>query len=304
MAHEPSVDRSDTLDAGDAFELFADETRVAIVRELGDAWSPQDREPVSFSRLRRLVNVEDGGRLDYHLKRLLGSFVERTDDGYGLTPIGVRVYQTMRAGTFNEHVTVAPFELDDACVRCGDPLLASYRNLLFEIGCDGCEYRHYRDFVPPGRIADASTDEMLDALDATLRSNVTAVTSGTCPVCTGSLAVTVGPDVGYLFADKDHEAHAACDCGHCGSHAEFSVGELVLDHPAMVSFLYRRGVSVTERYRWTFDVIHDPSRTALRSTDPVRVAVTARADGDERTLVVDEQCSVVAVEPSPAEGSG
>ncbi len=297
MTRDSSIDRSDALDAGDAFGLLADETRLDVVRALGEAWSPHDREPVSFSRLRRLVDVEDGGRFDYHLKRLLGSFVDRTDEGYRLTYAGVRVYQTMRAGTFTERVSVEPFELDDACVRCGGPLAANYRNLLSEIRCGACDHRYYRDFVPPGRVADASAGEMLGALDAALRSRMAAVTGGTCPTCSGNLAVTVGSDVGYLFAEKGYEAHVACDCAHCGSHAEYAVGELLLDHPAMVSFLYRHGVNVAERYRWTFDVIHDPAGTTLRSTDPVRVAVTARADGATRTLVVDEQCSVVAVDP-------
>lgn len=292
------IDRSDTFDADDTFGLLGNEIRLEILRALGDEWDPERRDPVPFSELRRIVGTADSGQFDYHLGKLRGTYVERTDDGYRLTYPGVRVYQTLAAGTFNERVTVEPFDLDATCFGCGERLRGSYEDHLFTVACDSCERRYYNYFLPPARVAAATPEEALDTLDRAIRRDITSASSGVCPSCSGRMAVTVGPDVGYLFERKTHsfDAHARYHCSLCGQYLESPVGTGLLDHPALVSFFYDRGVDLSDARVWTLPFVHDGSRTTLRSTDPVRVAVTARRDGDELTLVVDDALDVVSVE--------
>lgn len=292
------VDRSDSVEADDAFSLLGDETRLAIVRELGDAWSPEDRESPSFSALRRAVGTEDSGRFEYHLGKLRGTYVERTDDGYGLTYTGVRVYQTLRAGTFNERPRVESLALAADCLHCDGPLEASYEDHLFRIECLDCEHHFYDTFLPPGQVIEADAAETLATLDRAVRHDVSQAAAGVCPSCTGSMSVAVGPDVGYIFAEKEapFAVHVAYDCSLCGSHFESPVGEALIQHPAFVSFFYERGVDLTDRHVWTLPFVHDPERTTVRSTDPLRVGVTARHGDDAVTVVVDGTLSVVAVE--------
>jgi DNA-binding transcriptional ArsR family regulator len=89
---EQVIDASDTADATDAFALLSDETRVSILQSLAAAEaSPEDPDALSFSELRTRVGVRDGGLFNYHLRKLRGQFVEKTDDGYRLTTEGRRV---------------------------------------------------------------------------------------------------------------------------------------------------------------------------------------------------------------------
>lgn len=74
------------VDLARTFDLLSDETRLAVVRELAAA----DAEPLRFSELRCRVGAADGGRFNYHLRRLRGSLVEQVDEGYVLTAVGRR----------------------------------------------------------------------------------------------------------------------------------------------------------------------------------------------------------------------
>jgi len=74
----------------EAYALLADGTRVAIVRALGESDGPR-----SFTALRERVGIRDSGRFNYHLQRLVGTFVERTECGYVLTEDGERVADSL-----------------------------------------------------------------------------------------------------------------------------------------------------------------------------------------------------------------
>lgn len=78
---------SDVPALATTFDLLGDETRLRIVRALAAA----DPEPRRFSDLRARVGTADTGRFNYHLNRLRGDLVEKTDEGYVLTPAGRRL---------------------------------------------------------------------------------------------------------------------------------------------------------------------------------------------------------------------
>lgn len=82
-----------TLPPDDAFSVLGNETRMEIIQELADA---SDRLP--FSELRDRVGVSDSGQFNYHLDKLVGHFVEDTEDGYGLRRAGERVIEAVVSG--------------------------------------------------------------------------------------------------------------------------------------------------------------------------------------------------------------
>ena len=103
-------------DEGDApetaFALIGNETRAAILRSLGE----DPHAEVPFSELRSRVDEGlDSGQFNYHLKQLLGRFVDRTEDGYTLRPEGIALYRRIRAGTFTRQVSVGPREAGFDC---------------------------------------------------------------------------------------------------------------------------------------------------------------------------------------------
>ena len=80
----------------ESLALLSDERRVAIVRELAAAGAvPGSTVTISFSELLERVGIRDSGQFNYHLGRLRGRFVDRTDDGYRLTPTGAAVGETI-----------------------------------------------------------------------------------------------------------------------------------------------------------------------------------------------------------------
>ena len=68
------TDDGATLAPDDAFELLGNETRVRILQTLGTA-----DEPVPFSELHDRVGLRDSGQFNYHLDRLVGHFLQKTD---------------------------------------------------------------------------------------------------------------------------------------------------------------------------------------------------------------------------------
>lgn len=70
--------------AVETFTLLSDETRVRILVALSEA----SECPLRFSELRSRVGVADSGQFNYHLDRLRGRLVVKTEDGYALTETG------------------------------------------------------------------------------------------------------------------------------------------------------------------------------------------------------------------------
>lgn len=75
-------------DPSTLFALLSDDIRLAIVRELAMATEAGSAAGLSFSDLRCRVGVSDSGQFNYHLHRLRGRLVEKSDGGYVLTPAG------------------------------------------------------------------------------------------------------------------------------------------------------------------------------------------------------------------------
>jgi DNA-binding transcriptional ArsR family regulator len=83
------------LPPDEAFAALGNETRIAILLTLegcGDA--------LSYSELMRQVGVYDSGRFNYHLNKLLGHFIDGSNDGYRLRDVGVRAARAVEAETF------------------------------------------------------------------------------------------------------------------------------------------------------------------------------------------------------------
>jgi hypothetical protein len=117
------TDERDTpLAPDEAFAALGNETRMEILRTLGDA-----DEPLTFSELRDRVGMADSGQFNYHLGKLGEHFVGGTEDGYRLQRAGKRVVEAVLSGAVTGAPVVEPTETDDACLYCGAPTTVSYR---------------------------------------------------------------------------------------------------------------------------------------------------------------------------------
>jgi hypothetical protein len=271
-------------DPANTVSLLANETRAAILRELGEHLN-EVGEPPSFSTLRERVGVADSGQFNYHLGQLEGPFLEARSDGYSLTPFGARVVGLLFAGVL-EGGTRGPVEYPVACRWCGSSQTTELQDGVIEVRCENDHTETH--FLPPGALANRDLVAATDlAWRLTLQSLELAVDS-ICPVCGGDV------DPGLRSADEDLSFRADCDT--CPVTVMADPALIVLSHPAVQGFLWESGVDVHDR-PWALEWCR-PGDARVSATDPLRVAIDVVADGETLTVTLNETATVVRVSRS------
>jgi ribosomal protein S27AE len=276
------------------FALLGDDIRVGIVQALGE--TPD--QPVAFAELRTRVGVEDSGQFNYHLKKLRGALVRRTDDGYELTYAGRQIVGAIHAGTYTASATVESIPLDGECPLCGGPLTAEYRDETAHTTCTRCEEWHNEFAFPPGSLDQFSRAELPLAFERWMFHGLHGIDAGFCHVCAGRITARLVVD---SPEDRiaDLPAHVEYECPRCGSTARAAALVPGLLHPAIQGFLFEHGVDVTSDPSWTFGDQLDADVT-VHDTEPptieVRYEVTTEAGTGVITAVIDETASVTTVE--------
>jgi len=184
----PGTTGEDSEDADftpeDAFGLPGNELRADVLRVLGE--SPY--EGFSFSELRERVDEGvDSGQFNYHLRKLVGPFVENTGDGYGLRTPGRGPYRAIGAGAFSRSVSLEPFEAGFDCYFCATPVEAAYDEGSFRLTCPGCDHLFASTTLPPSAVEGADEAELLDRVDQYDRHQMLAASLGVCPVCVNGM---------------------------------------------------------------------------------------------------------------------
>ncbi|WP_440006520.1 winged helix-turn-helix domain-containing protein [Halomicrococcus sp. SG-WS-1] len=303
----------------DAFALLSNETRLAILLSLWEASAPYNEgSALSFAELRKRVGMQDGSQFTYHLDKLVGTFVRRTDDGYKLRGTGRAIVWAVieRAG-----VESPPFEaseLDEPCPYCGGSTVLRYEDAHLLVTCTECEGRFSIEGFPPGIVllqtfspaglTGRAPEEILEAATIQRHHRHAMLFEGVCPRCAGSVASTL-----FWCGEHDPATGAVCracgrrdrflvrfTCAVCEDGAQLPLSRAVVLHPVTKAFYY--DCVIDEEFRVAdFDGV--PSireavrshRPELVSEDPVRIRVTVSCDGDELHLTVDEAATVVDV---------
>ena len=305
--------------AVDAFKRVGDETRLAILLALWEAYEPfADDNALSFSELLDQVDYDTSGNFSYHLQKLEGHFVESTADGYRLKQAGHRVVRTVIAGTGLRDATLGPTEIDFDCAVCGESLAIVYENHQLYTVCDGCEGRFATDDRgPPGTIlafafdpaglARSTAEEIFAASVFRAMQKFTMQMGGLCPECSG-------PTDSSIHVCDDHESGGICQ--NCGRHDRIQArwvcevcknsghgppGANLVLHPRVVAFYADHGFDIgydTNDFASIVRALEAMSdhQQELVSRDPLRVRVTVRYGGDRLQLTIDEAMNVVAVE--------
>ena len=316
----------DATRATEAFSALGNETRLAILLALWEAYDPaRPDEGVSFSALRERVGVRDSGRFNYHLDRLEGRFVRRAEGGYALRRSGQKVVRTVLAGTTIEEPTLEPTGIDAECPFCGAPLAVTYEDeWLYEV-CTECSGAYEGDgrgpdgylagaALAPAGLTDRSPEEAWAAAMTRAYQDTKTGIEGVCNECSG-------PVDRMLLVCEDHDPEGVCEsCGRqfaamalvscrvCKNHHAAPPSTVVVHHPAVIAFYYERGIDVhydltdVESVRQRADLVAEHEQEVV-STDPPRVEVTIRHEGDERQLTLDGELAVVeSEEVEDAEG--
>lgn len=287
MTERPYRDESPQRSPEEAFALLGNETRIDIIRALNET----SGETLSFSDLRDRVAVDDSGQFNYHLNKLIGSFVRRTDAGeYELTYAGRQVVGAIFSGTYNQRGPPVSFELDAACESCESPLLVDYERERVTISCSMCEMEHSSFGFPPGAFECRTHEQLLEAFDGWLRAHLATVRKGFCLNCAGPTHGSITDEVEVA----DLEVGIEQTCERCGERWTLSVGSYLLDHPDVVAFYRDHAIDLAKTLLWKLSWM-DRTETTVLSADPWRIQFTIELDGDRLELLVEDDLSVTTV---------
>jgi len=304
--------------ASGAFALLADETRLAILLALWEAYDPHATDNiVSFSEIFDRVDYDDPGSFSYHLQQLSGQFIRQYADGegYELRMPALRFIHAVIAGAGLQDETLEPTEIDQPCPFCDASTAISYEEGLVIHVCTECEgvttaegIRGYLSAVPfdSAGLQERSPDEIRAASRVAAWRQTQLMFEGLCPACSG-------PVESWLETCLDHESNGICDrcgtkfpvlarfeCRTCKNHNVSSPRALALFHPAVIAFYENHGISTRlraddpEGVRRLFGLMDD-QEVQIITQEPPRAEVTSLADNDEIKLTFDETATVVEV---------
>lgn len=303
----------------EAFQLLANETRLAILLALWEAKDPpSDDEAVPFSDLYDSIDIDDSGNFNYHLEKLEGHFVRSTEDGYQLEPAGSKVVRAVIAGTGISEPSLEPTEIDMACPLCGATTEITYEgDRLFQV-CTECEGNIeasgkypagtlYSWRLDPAALSDRDPEDVYLTTSLGLKQRIVGMVDGVCPACSGPVESRLDVCDDHEVGDdtcqncgRRYRIEAVFYCTVCKNWSGGPRGTIVAQHPAVVSFYFDHGIEY--QYDPDFGMMQralelvQGHEERLVSESPVRVQVTIRHEGDELRLTLDEEMSVVEVE--------
>lgn len=304
--HEPAEERSPV----ETFALLGNETRVGILQALWERFeSGLGDNALSYSALFDRVDIDDSGNFSYHLEKLTGPFVRRTDDGYALKQTGINVVRAVVSGTVTQDPAIEPTPVDVDCPMCGAPVEIAYADELLLALCSSCEgLRRWADrpgflfggIVPPVLLDQRPVEEAFRAAVTYVMHQIAALHAGVCPHCSGEpdrrLEVCrehdVGPGECCSRCGRHHQAEARMVCQTCKWRVFPPATIAVIGDPRVVAFYHDHGI----RHRfatWPALVRSFEIEESLAAEDPLRMTFTVPAEGDRLELVVDEHLDVV-----------
>ncbi len=274
-------------DAADAFSLLADATRLSILEALVSAYREDPAAPaLSFSELYERSGIEDTGRFNYHLDKLVGRFVEKRE-GYRLSPAGVRVAGAVFSGYYDTPSSVENEPLGP-CPACDGTLLVSYESGLFTVSCE--EGHAFADLVPPRVFEDRDAAAAAEVMAVAVVGRARQAQRGACPQCFGH--------VEWSMVESPEEAAPApvvldWQCRTCGVAYSAPPGMFVPWNPEVGAALREHGVDVwKEPVRWL--ALSGEWTVTSFDTEAGRADVEATLSGVPVTATVGERGEVQA----------
>ncbi|MGA9402370.1 winged helix-turn-helix domain-containing protein [Haladaptatus sp.] len=282
-------DDSESLPPAEAFALFADETRVAIIEALAEEATIEGTDGPSFAELRRTVGVSDAGQFNYHLSKLRDRFVVKRDGKYYPRYAALKLVGAIREGAFTERTESRSATLEHTCPQCERSLTGIYENGLMRTECDEHDMV-FQTSVPPQAATNRSVSEIVAFANVESQHHIQKAVDGTCFLCSGSMSV-----------EKPHWTDGGSlvtriDCDSCWMRMHLPVESSVIRHPAIVSYFYERGIDVREVPFLSFDFVRSETKTDMVSEDPYRIRIVVGPEEDAPTLTLDEELNVVNVE--------
>ncbi len=305
-----------TLAPGDAFSVLGNETRMEIIRLLAEADGP-----VSFSELYERGSAVDSGNFTYHLDKLVGHFVEDTDEGYALRRAGERIVEAVVSGAVTETPVIDPTQVGWPCGKCGAQSVVSYREGRVAISCPECSGNYgesvstddsvpadQRDGylggapLPPAALEDRDARETLQAAHAWSFLEKIAMSHDICPRCSAGVERTLTACENHDASDelcqtcgRRYQELITVECPNCPLIVKMPLPAAVHGYPQQLNFVTAHGFDpiVPTAEQWA--AMQDACDWEVLATDPLEAQITYSLDGHVLTVTVDENLDVVDV---------
>jgi predicted amidophosphoribosyltransferase/DNA-binding transcriptional ArsR family regulator len=309
MVHYRELSDPTMLAPEEAFKVLGNETRIEILRVLGytDA-------PLSFSELYDLIEYDTTANFNYHLDKLEGHFVRKTDEGYDLRQAGRSVVQAVVSGAVTDAPVVKRTQIDHKCPHCGAPIEVRYHLERVEMFCTECAgtwgaaepaYQGYlgRMMLPPAGFHGRTTEEAVRAARTWENLRILANAVGICPHCAApierDITVCDDHDTTGEVCEACHQRYAVqfhFDCTNCIYDGEGTFSVALAANTDLLAFLTAHGLNPVSSTEITEILkILDDYDEVIRSIDPFEAEFTFTIEGDAVTLTVDDDLTVVDV---------
>ena len=301
MSSDPPPDGESAMSPDDAFAIVGDDTRIQILQAIGEA-----DEPLTYSELFDRVDY-DSTNFHYHLKKLRGHFIRKTEDGYTLHQAGGRVVVAVLSGAVTDYPVVERTLVETPCFLCGGGMELSYRQETVGLYCPDCGGRRSAsgesgeeggapsDIVgslglPPAGVEGRTPSEMIHAAEVWTASQGQAVARDVCPWCSASLEHAVSacddhdPSNGRCDAcDRQFASLVHVSCRNCIFEQDSALTSRLLSDTTLMAFMLDHGIDPLAPDAFHLTNVEE----TVRSIDPFEAEFTFTADGDTLTLSVD-----------------
>lgn len=291
-----------------AFAALGDETRLAVLRTLGDADGP-----LAFSELRRRVGYDTAGNFSYHLDQLQDHFVRQTDHGYQLRRPGERIVEAVLSGAVTDMTSVERTRLDRRCPYCGAAVELEYQQERVTAYCTDCpgvyggkkatESAEMTDAegllghlpLPPAGVHDRSVADIERAAWTWGVRDMIALANAVCPRCSARLEQSAevctdhDPDGGRCpECQHRHAVQLRSRCRNCIFEHEGAFVVKLLTSTPLLAFVTSHGLNPIED-QWQFGWEYGET---VRSTDPFEAQFTFEIGDDVLTVTVGPELTV------------
>jgi DNA-binding transcriptional ArsR family regulator len=266
------------------FSLLGDETRIGIMQALAENQREDvENRGLSFADLRSRVGMRDSGNFNYHLDKLTGVFVEKSEDVYQLTYSGMRVVGAIMGGYGVEGAgETEATPLDETCSTCGEGLELKVQGS--QVGVDCGNDHGIANVVPPRILEGRSPREVAHVVALHSYHDAFLATDGVCPQCFGRME--------WRGQQLDEASVAplafAGICQACGMPLSVLPGHVAMWHPATMTALWETGVSVWEQ---PLEIAFRGGQAEVVDVAEEGDAATARAEVGDRTITVRTEIS-------------
>ncbi|RLM49680.1 hypothetical protein [Halorubrum sp. Atlit-28R] len=303
MAEEQSpemlkeIGEFESVSMEEAILILGEQTRMEIIVELGKAWDEDQhqQQKLRFSELMEAVGLADSGQFNYHLDKLVGSFVAKSDDGYWLPNPGMKLYRLIVSGTVTERGIREDIDVDD-CPSCGGTVRATYRNdnaLMFS--CKDCTTGYAVIPFSPRGFTNRTDDEALQAAFRSFYSELRLARQGICPACDGDVETKLVDDLSEgLDSLSVGGVISSLKCSFCNNYYYSDLSSVALTTDEVRRFLLDSGLEPPLVREWhDVTVAADESVTVVEE-DPLRVEITFAVEDETIDVMFDSEHQVVS----------